>query len=183
MDAFTGEIRLFPFTFAPQDWAYCDGSTLTVQQAPALYSIIGNLYGGTPGQNFKLPNLNGRAAMGAGNGPGLTPRPTGTAVGEDQVTLLPANMAGHTHAVQVKVGGDTAAAVDTPTSTSYLSQPRNVLLYNATQPVAGGPTLAPTTVSQAGQLAPGSSVPRSTLQPFLTVAYCICINGEYPIRP
>ena len=76
MDAFTGEIRLFPFNFAPQDWAYCDGSVLTIQQYPALYSIIGNIYGGSAGQNFKLPNLNGRAAMGAGNRPVDVPNRT-----------------------------------------------------------------------------------------------------------
>jgi microcystin-dependent protein len=183
MDAFTGEIRLFPFNFAPLDWAYCDGSTLSIQQYPALYSILGNTYGGTPGQNFQLPNLNGRAAMGAGNGPGLTQRPLGTAVGADVVTLVPGNIAPHTHALQVKDGTDSTSSLDEPNTSAYLSQPRNIRLYNTTAPVAGSPTLAVGTVGSTGQLTPGSSAPRSTVQPFLTLAYCICLNGEYPSRP
>ncbi|MBJ2270955.1 tail fiber protein [Pseudomonas sp. MF6772] len=183
MDAFTGEIRLLPFNFAPQDWAYCDGSVLTIQQYPALFSVIGYAYGGSVGQNFKLPNLNGRAAMGAGNGTGLLPRPIGTAVGADQVMLLPANIPSHTHAVNAKSGTDSAAAVDTPDGSAYLSQPRNVRVYNNVAPASGDPTLAAGTIGSAGQMTPGSSTTRSTLQPFLTLAYCICLNGEYPVRP
>lgn len=183
MDAFTGEIRLFPFNFAPMNWALCDGSTLQVQQNTVLYSVIANTYGGTPGQTFNLPNLNGRAAMGAGNGIGLTPRPIGNIAGADQVTLQPANIAGHSHTVQVKDGSEASASLDTPNSTAYLAQPRNLRLYNNTVPVAGGPTLAAGTIGSAGELAAGSTVARSTLQPFLTLAYCICLNGEYPVKP
>ena len=57
MDAFTGEIRLFPYNFAPQNWAFCDGSVLLVQQFPGLYSIIGNFYGGNPGRDLSLIHI------------------------------------------------------------------------------------------------------------------------------
>jgi microcystin-dependent protein len=178
MDAFTGEIRLFPFNYAPQDWAYCDGSALSIQQFPALFSILGYTYGGTSGQTFKLPNLNGRAAMGAS-----PQRSIGIPVGADQVTLTPANLTGHTHAVQVKDGTEASAALDVPNSTAYLAQPRNVRVYNNIAPLAGGPTLPTGTLTPAGQLSPGTSPQRSTLQPFLTLSYCICLNGEYPVKP
>ncbi|MDP9526059.1 phage tail protein [Pseudomonas protegens] len=181
MDAFTGEIRLFPYNFVPQNWAYCDGSLITVQQNPALYSVIGTLYGGTPGQNFKLPNLNGRVAMGAGAGPGLTDRPVGTALGADRITMVASNFASHTHQVLAKDGSESAAALDTPNNTAYLAQPRNVRLYNSTPPTNTDPTLAPTTVSGTGTN-PTSTALRNTMQPFLTLAYCICLDGEYPIR-
>jgi len=95
MDAFTGEIRLFPYNFAPQNWAYCDGTTLLVQQNPALYSVIGTLYGGTPGQNFKLPNLNGRVAMGTGGTIGSIP---GTQQGADPPATA---LTWHNHAMCV----------------------------------------------------------------------------------
>lgn len=177
MDAFTGEIRLFPFNYAPQDWAYCDGSALQIRQFPALFSILGYTYGGTTGQTFKLPNLNGRAAMGAGL------QPIGTAVGADQVTLIPANFTAHTHTVQAKDGTEVTASLDVPDSTAYLAQPRNVRVYNNGAPLAGGPTLPTGTVLPSGPLVPGNNTQRSTLQPFLTLSYCICLNGEYPVRP
>ncbi|WOE77227.1 tail fiber protein [Pseudomonas protegens] len=181
MDAFTGEIRLFPYNFVPQNWAYCDGSTITVQQNPALYSVIGNLYGGTPGQNFKLPNLNGRVAMGAGQGPGLTDRPIGTALGADRITMGPSNFAPHTHSVMAKDGSESAAALDTPNSSAYLAQPRNVRLYNNAAPTATNQTLAAATVGNAGSGATSTAL-RNTMQPFQTLSYCICLDGEYPIR-
>ena len=181
MDAFTGEIRLFPYNFVPQNWAYCDGSSITVQQNPALYSVIGTLYGGTPGQNFKLPNLNGRVAMGAGLAPGLTDRPVGTALGADRITMGPSNFAPHTHSVMVKDGSESGAALDIPNNTAFLAQPRNIRLYNNTAPTTTTQTLAATTVGIAGTGATSTAL-RNTMQPFQTLAYCICLDGEYPIR-
>ncbi|HVV44976.1 MAG TPA: tail fiber protein, partial [Bryobacteraceae bacterium] len=81
MDAFTGEIRIFGFNYAPVDWAFCDGSTIPVSQNQVLYSLLGNIYGGTYPNTFAVPNLKGVAPMGAGIGPGLTPRQTGDEVG------------------------------------------------------------------------------------------------------
>lgn len=178
MDAFTGEIRLFPYNFAPQNWAYCDGSLITVQQNPALYSVIGTLYGGTPGQNFRLPNLNGRVAMGAGGAIGTN---IGSQLGADRIQLEPNNISSHSHQVLAKDGSETAAALDTPDTNAYLAQPRNVRLYNNTTPSATDPKLAPGTVMPSGN----ATIPptmRNTMQPYLTLAYCICLNGEYPIR-
>ncbi|MCG9057077.1 tail fiber protein [Laribacter hongkongensis] len=183
MDAFTGEIRLFPFNYAPQNWAFCDGSTLLVQQNPALYSVIGTAYGGTPGVNFKLPNLNGRVAMGAGDGLGLTPWAIGGTAGADQVMLQPVNFASHTHRVLAKDGSEILAALDKPNNEAFLAQPRNIRLYNTTAPTSANPGLAAGTVDPAGTTQTQTSVPRSTMQPFLTLSYCICVDGEYPVRP
>ena len=74
-DAFIGEIRLLPYTFAPIDWAYCDGQELYISQNQALYAIIANTFGGDARLGtVGLPNLKGRTAMGAAQGPGLSPR-------------------------------------------------------------------------------------------------------------
>jgi microcystin-dependent protein len=178
MDAFTGEIRLFPYNFAPQNWAYCDGSLMTVQQNPALYSVIGTLYGGTLGQNFRLPNLNGRVAMGSDGTIGTN---VGTPLGADRIELKPDNISSHSHMVLAKDGSETAAALDTPNNTAYLAQPRNIRLYNATVPSATDPKLAAGTVAPVGNAAPPPTM-RNTMQPFLTLSYCICLDGEYPIR-
>ena len=85
MDAYIGEIRLFPYTYSPEYWALCAGQQMLVAQYQALYAVIGNRYGGTAGQNFNLPDLRGRTAIGAGTGPGLTPRVLAASLGEATV--------------------------------------------------------------------------------------------------
>jgi microcystin-dependent protein len=73
MEEYIGIIKIFAGKYAPVGWLFCMGQTLSVQQYQALYSIIGNTYGGTPGVNFALPDLRGRIVVGQGDGPGLYP--------------------------------------------------------------------------------------------------------------
>jgi hypothetical protein len=68
-----GEIRIMAFTYAPMGWAFCNGATLPIAQYQALYAVIGTTYGEDGRTNFMLPNLQGRAPIGSGNGPLLTP--------------------------------------------------------------------------------------------------------------
>lgn len=178
MDAFTGEIRLFPYSFVPSGWLPCDGSSQAVRALPALFAVIGNKYGGN-NINFNLPDLRGQVAMGMGANPSLTARPLNSAVGADTVALYYANFAPHTHTLNAQPGTDFATAVDIPTNQTYLAQPRNTLLYNTT---AGNPefTLAAETIGTSGSN-PGNAQ-RSVMQPYLTLAYCICIDGIFPQR-
>ena len=166
MDAFTGEIRLFPFNFAPVDWAVCDGRLLLVNEYQALYSVIANIYGGSNGINFNLPDLRGRVAIGEGQAP----------------TLKPENFAPHTHQVLAQDGSDNAMALDLADNTAYLAQPRGIRLYNARVQATGGPSLHPDTVAPAGMDTAKAESQRYAMQPFLTLRYCICLNGEYPQR-
>ncbi|WP_350022854.1 phage tail protein [Pseudomonas protegens] len=182
MDAFTGEIRLFPFNFAPEGWALCDGKLLLVREYPALYSVIGITYGGNAGTNFNLPNLNGRAALGAGQGTSLTQRVLGQAVGADRTTLLPENFAPHSHQVLAKETFDAVTALDVPNANALLAQPRGIRLYNSNMST-GVATLHPNTVTVTGTPAAAGGSTRNNMQPFLTLRYCICLNGEYPQKP
>lgn len=111
-DPFTGEIRAFAFDYPPQDWAFCNGQTMLAQQNPALYAVIGNRYGGTSPQNFKLPDLLGQAPMCQGTGIGLTPRTVGQGTGTPAVTLTAAQLPPHSHTIAVLAGNATA---ETPT--------------------------------------------------------------------
>ncbi|HVV70278.1 MAG TPA: tail fiber protein [Verrucomicrobiae bacterium] len=187
MDAFTGEIRIFGFSYAPADWASCDGSTIPISQNQVLYSILGNIYGGTYPNTFAVPNLKGVAPMGAGIGPGLTPRQTGDEVGAETVALSSSQMCAHNHTVTLEtvpgqqVGANTMSPG--PTATSFLSH-----LYHLT-PLPKGPlasfsssspttTLAEPTIGISGQ---GQGHPNQ--QPYLVMNFCICTNGEYPVKP
>lgn len=183
-DPFTGEIRAFAFDYAPQDWAFCNGQTIPAQQNPVLYTVIGNRYGGTAKQNFNLPNLMGHAPMGQGSGPGLTPRTVGQATGTDTVALTAAQIPPHSHTIAVLAGNATTAA------------PPGNFLAMGNKPAGFGtlpqPTYAPgpLTAPLDTPLAPtalttfqGGGQAHSNMQPYLALNLCICLNGEFPVKP
>ena len=82
-----GGIGLFAGNFAPRGWAFCSGQLLSIAQNPALFSILGTTYGGDGRTTFGLPDLRGRAAIGVGNGPGLSSRVLGQRLGSERLTI------------------------------------------------------------------------------------------------
>lgn len=193
MDAFTGEIRILPYTYTPQNWLACDGRQVAIQQYQALYAVIGWAFGGDQRTYFNLPNLQGQVAMGTGLGPGLTPRTIAQKVGAESVALTINQMAPHTHTVTSKfLPGNTAPATvianmtATPAADSWLSRsitvsgttPTNVSSFTAT----GTPdvTLAAQTFGTAGAASPAGHENR---QPYLPMRFCICFDGLFPVRP
>ena len=96
-DPFVAEIRIFPFNFAPKGWAWCDGQLLPLSQNTALFSLLGTTYGGNGKSNFALPDLQGRAPMHPGQGPGLSLHDLGETGGSETVTLLESEIPAHAH--------------------------------------------------------------------------------------
>lgn len=183
MDAYTGEIRAFGFNFPPQSWALCDGSLLNVMQYQALYSIIGNLYGGTPNQTFALPNLLGRAPMGSGTGPGLTPRTLGTSTGAPTVTLTIGQLPPHNHGLNANNGAYAALAA-APGATTALS--RVMVPNGATTSIAENfsSTAALDTELASVAIGPqGGGGAHGNVQPIQVLNFCICTDGYYPVPP
>lgn len=192
MDAFVGEIRAFTYSFVPLGWLACNGQSVPVVQNQMLYAIIGNTYGGDTSA-FNLPNLNGAAIVGAGNGPGLTPRPLGQAYGAESVALTSAaQLPPHSHTLTMETVPITNAQANTSaapvTNKSWLSRAQQVtgptagnLIPSFTKPAAGvdvDTTLHPVTVGTVG-----NAVPHENRQPYLTLVYCICTEGTWPPRP
>jgi microcystin-dependent protein len=97
MEGYIGEIRLFAASFAPKNWAYCQAQILALQSNTALYSILGTTYGGNGQSTFGLPDLQGRVAIGVGQGPGLQNYALGQKAGTETLSLGIANMPAHTH--------------------------------------------------------------------------------------
>src|SRR2546422_883722 len=97
---FVAEIRIFPFNFAPKGWAFCDGQILPLSQNTALFSLLGTTYGGDGKSNFALPDLQGRAPMHPGQGPGLSLQDLGESAGTESVTLLESELPAHAHGIQ-----------------------------------------------------------------------------------
>jgi microcystin-dependent protein len=194
-DAYIGEIRVFPFGFVPQGWLACAGQEYPVMQYQALYAIIGNTWGGTPNQTFKVPNLQTLCVMGQGQGPGLTPRYWGAStVGSKTVTLTGSQLPAHTHTMTIEVpvaAGSNVNTVGTPTANqSWLARPvqpvgatgsNSVLAYTKNN-TAPNTTLHPNTIAPACGNATYGADPHDNRQPYLTMVFCINYDGVFPVR-
>lgn len=171
MDPFVAEIRMFPFNFAPRGWAWCDGQLLPLSQNTALFSLLGTTYGGNGKSNFALPDLQGRAPMHPGQGPGLSLHDLGEMGGSETVSLLESEIPSHIHSLNTtnQIGEDRV-----PNNTEAMARSTGGLLYGTPSglvPMSGN-ALTPA----------GGDAPHNNMQPYLTVYFCIALQGVYPPR-
>ncbi|MDH4446859.1 MAG: tail fiber protein [Acidovorax sp.] len=167
-DAFLGEIRLLASAIVPSGWAVCDGRQLAVADNTALFALLGNAYGGDGSQTFALPDLRGRLPIGIGQGPGLSPRNLGDALGEERVTLAVQEMPPHTHALQA--GG--AATSNVPRALV----PAAVEGFNLYATAVANPQALATGTVQATQ----GSEPHNNVMPSLVLNFIMCLDGASP---
>lgn len=161
-EPFLSEIRLMSFVFAPKGWALCNGQLLPINQNQALFSLLGTTFGGDGRVNFALPDLRSRVPIHVGSGHTL-----GERAGEQAHTLTVAEMPTHTHALH---GSTTATGgTDNPTG-NYLGSASN--LYHA--PV-GLTSMNPGTITNTG-----GGQAHLNMQPFLTLSFCIALQGIFP---
>lgn len=168
MEPFIAQIMLFGGSFAPDGWAFCDGSLLQISTNTALFSLIGTTFGGDGRATFALPDLRGRVPMHAGTGPGLTPRNPGDVLGYETVTLSADEIPAHSHALAI-------SGEDANTSRADKAFLAKAQIFSATGPAST--VLAPTTVA-----ATGGNGPHANMQPTLCINYIIALQGIYPPR-
>ncbi len=158
---FLSEIRIFSFGFAPKGWALCNGQLLPINQNQALFSLLGTTYGGDGRTNFALPNLQGRMPCHMGNGLTL-----GESDGEENHTLIIAEMPAHTHTANALASGTSANPAG------------NVWANGGTTAYAQATGLAPMSPAAIGVT--GGSQPHPNLPPYLTLNFCIALQGIFP---
>ena len=200
-EPFIGQIMLVPYNFAPRGWAFCNGQLLPIAQNTALFSLLGTTYGGNGQTTFALPDLRGRVPISSGQGPGLGNYDLGQVGGSESVTLTTSQMPAHTHQLpahthqaqahthQVTALTD-SASTGIPTNNLPASASRGTNYY--APPSANTTTMAPTMIQSGGALdtasaqpviqAAGSSQPFDNSMPFLTLNYCIALEGIFPSR-
>ena len=170
---FVAEIRIFGFNFAPTGWALCDGQLLPISQNTALFSLLGTTYGGDGKSTFALPDLQGSTAMHAGQGPGLSQRFLGEMGGEEFVTLLQSEIPAHSHSLNANAQ---PSSTGVPTSITCVSRGFGGSPYKAT-PFTPNVNMAPQTLAPAG-----GSLPHNNMMPYLTLNFCIAMQGVFPPR-
>lgn len=170
---FVGEICLFPFNFAPKGWAFCDGQILPISSNTALFSLLGTTYGGDGKSTFALPNLQGMVPIHAGQGPGLSLYDLGQIGGSENVTLLQSEIPAHSHSLQY---GTSGGSQESPVGQIWKDTGgrRGGLAY--TSPA----NLVPMGVDAIMPV--GGSQPHNNMQPYLTLKFCIALQGVFPPR-
>ena len=169
---FVGEIRLFPYNFAPNGWFNCDGSLLSISEYEVLYTLLGTTYGGDGVNTFGLPNLCGRVPIHQGTGLGLSTYVLGQVAGTESVTLLPNQMPSHNHAFYAV---DSAGSSATPASTLQLGSVSGDVLYSSDVSGMSSAIMAGTAVGSAG-----NTQPHDNTMPTLTARFCIAWAGVFP---
>ena len=162
-EPFLSEIRIMSFVFPPKGWALCNGQLMPINQNQGLFSLLGTTYGGDGRVNFALPDLRARTPIHMGNGHTL-----GERGGEQAHTLSIAEIPTHTHVVNV-TNNNGAVALN---AGNFLGAFNN----GYAQP-ANLTTLSPATVANTG-----GSQAHLNMQPFLTLSFCIALQGIFPSR-
>ncbi len=169
-EPFLSEIRIFTFNYAPQGWALCNGQLLPINQNQALFSLLGTTYGGNGQTTFALPDLRGRVQLHMGNAHTL-----GESAGEESHTLSQSEMPTHLHMLSGNnaVTGNAANATQlSPVGNFWANSGKNG--YTT---AAANASMSPATVSNVG-----GSQPHENRSPFLTLSFCIALQGIFPSR-
>ncbi len=170
---FVAEITIVGFNFAPKGWAFCSGQILPISQNTALFSLLGTTYGGNGTSTFALPDLQGRVPIHFSQGPGLQDYALGQNGGEDNHTIIDAEMPSHDHSFTTPFPVlSTNGNLKNPSGNIPASvQGTNTNIYSAA--AANG--------VNTGMLAMGGN-PHNNLQPYLTLNYIIALQGIFPPR-
>jgi microcystin-dependent protein len=172
-DQFVAEIRIFGFNFAPTGWALCNGQILPISQNTALFSLLGTTYGGNGQSTFALPDMQGSAPMHPGQGPGLSLHDLGEQSGSEFVTLLQSEMTAHNHNLMSVTSF--AGSANIPTNNVFAKTVDPFKPYT--------PVVNPLAQMANVDLGPtGGDSPHNNMMPYLTLNFCIALQGIFPPR-
>jgi microcystin-dependent protein len=164
-EPFLSEIRLMSFVFAPKGWALCNGQLLPINQNQPLFSLLGTNFGGDGRVNFALPDLRGQTPIHVGSGHTL-----GEKGGEQAHTLSIAELPTHTHVASGTSASTDPNGTNIPTANLLAAGPGEIYAA-AGNPVAMGATAIANT---------GGSQAHLNMMPFLTLSFCIALQGIFP---
>lgn len=168
MEAYVGQLLLVPYTFAPQGWAFCDGSLISIAENSVLFNLLGTTYGGDGQNTFGLPDLRGRTPVGMGLAVTGANYTLGQQIGTETVTVTVPQLPSHSH---------TPGAAGTNGSSAH---PGGALLGDGTAIYHKGAASSSVALNGAAVTPLGGSQPHDNLQPYLTMNWIISLFGVYP---
>lgn len=173
-DSFMGEIKMMATTFAPRQWAMCNGTMMAVNQNQPLFALIGAQYGGDARSSFALPDMRSRIPIHFGQGPGLQNYPLGAKTGVEVVTLQKSQIPAHTHSLQASNNSaNTPAAIGNVLAKS----PETETAYTSNAGTSPVQELSAMAVESAGD-----TKPHYNMMPYLAIHFVICLQGLFPSR-
>jgi microcystin-dependent protein len=194
-DPYVGEVRIVGFNFAPNGWATCAGQTVSISQNTTLFALIGTTYGGNGQTTYNLPDLQGRLAIGQGQGAGLSNYVQGQLSGSESRAILISNLPAHNHAIAGSIG--VATTVGTYSKLGGIGNPTGHILAKS-QATSTPPSLVETYSDQEADGAlggvssvatpslstalTGNNIPFPIAQPYLVINYVISLFGVFPSR-
>jgi microcystin-dependent protein len=177
-EPFLSMIEAFGFNFAPQGWALCAGQTLSITQNQALFALLGTTYGGDGRTTFNLPDLRGRVALGFGQGLGLSPYNLGAAGGQEAHQLLASEVPSHAHALNATNNGQSNGS-NVPSSGMLMGSGYGIEANNPVENIYSN-TAATIAMATGAVGTAGGGAPHENRMPFLTINYCIALQGIFP---
>jgi len=176
---FVAEVTMFGFNFPPKGWAFCDGQLLPISQNTALFSLLGTNYGGDGKSTFGLPNIQGMAVIGQGQSSASGSQYfVGETTGTETVTLLTSEMPSHNHTFAATSDGGTTT-VSTGNQLAKAQTGGKQQSFTGNYLNASAPNIV---MSPLGTSISGGSLPHNNMQPYLTLNFCIAMQGVFPPR-
>ena len=173
-EPFIAEVRIFAGNFAPRGWAFCDGQLLPVSQNTALFSLLGTVFGGDGRTTVGLPDMQGRAPMHTGRGPGLTSRRLGQKIGAETATLSVNQIPRHTHTLRSSNEDAEEEGEKNPANGATARMQSNQAIY--------GPASSLQAMASESIASRGGGDAHNNMQPYLALNYIIALVGLYPSR-
>ena len=167
---YLGQLIVVGYNFCPNGWMDANGQLLSIANYNALFALYGTTYGGNGTTTFALPDLQGRASIHQGTGPGLPTATQGQQIGSPSTTLTVSQMPAHNHALLASTGG--------PATPS----PQSLATYGTTPNVYAGTPGAMTPMSASAIGSAGNNLPFDQYQPSLVMRYCVAMNGIFPTQ-
>lgn len=176
---FVAEVTIFPFNFAPTGWAFAAGQLLPISQNTALFSLLGTFYGGDGKSTFALPNVQGNAVVGQGQSSASgADYFVGEETGVQNVTLLTSEIPSHNHAFAANTSAGTSKdAVGNQLAKASAGGKQGSWTGNYLSTASQNTTMSPISVGFTG-----GSLPHENMQPYLTLNFCIALQGVFPPR-
>ncbi|TMP42174.1 phage tail protein [Pseudoalteromonas citrea] len=173
-DSFIGDIKMMATTFAPRQWAMCNGTIMAVNQNQPLFALIGAQYGGDGRSSFGLPDMRGRIPVHFGQGPGLQNYPLAAKTGLEEVTLQKSQIPAHTHSLQAS---NNSANSSSAIGNVLARSPETETAYTSDAGTSKVQELSAMAVESAG-----NTQPHNNMMPYLAIHFVICLQGIFPSR-